>query len=239
VTCVYAAPRSSLRSCEHNMRRRLRCHRLLAYDIACRPIAGPTILVPSPQHLSQKQKFAAPCTYGEFSDAKKNVGVLLVAVLGCATCLVSSYLATKVITAAYICRSTLSCGPEVHEAVYRYTYNVDLTTPNASSSYRIYNIHSTFELPVSTYLPLTPPSKHQRGICITLSIPGRSSRFGSWPDKLTPFTADLCAAQLALKRLIDGTFFAGIQNGHLIDFKRIPALFLSLLVDSSAAASGL
>ena len=150
MTCVYAAPRSSLYSCGHNMRRQLRCHRLLAYDIACRPIAGPTILVPSPRHLSQKQKFAAPCTYGEFSDAKRNVGVLLVAVLGCATYLVSSYLATKVITAAYICRSTLSCGPEVHEAVYRYTYNVDLTTPNASSSYRIYNIHSTFELPVST-----------------------------------------------------------------------------------------
>lgn len=161
------------------MRRRLRCHRLLAYHIACRQIAGPTILVPSPRHLSQKQKFAAPCTYGEFSDAKKNVGVLLVAVLGCATSLVSSYLATKVITAAYICRSTRSCGPEVHESVYRYTYNVDLTTPNALSSYRIYNIHSTFELPV--YLPLTPPSKHQRGICVTLLVPGRSSRvFTLW-----------------------------------------------------------
>lgn len=107
------------------MARPLRCHRLLAYDIPChRP--------PVPQSLSRlRSKSLQRHVYGEFSDAKMNVGVLLVAILGDATCLVSWLLATKLTRVAYAgprCRVARS----THEFVYRYTENVDLTTPTAS-----------------------------------------------------------------------------------------------------------
>jgi hypothetical protein len=105
------------------MGRALRCHRLFAYNIPCRrPIVGPPQPLSRLDDIRRRRKSLQHCpqvhVHPDCSDAK----FMLVAISGDATCLVQSYLATEAVAAvtavaAPPCWSTLSCGPELHEAV--------------------------------------------------------------------------------------------------------------------------